>query len=222
MINRLDFVKKFELIVKQEIKNYQDSFNSLLQSIRNINLNIDKLKETSLKTFQGLIQKQKDSSREIDVIKENIKFNNFNIEKIFTRLCVLKEECLLEIKRLQVIINRNEQRISSSNDELEELKKLFYELKDDVKKLSINVSQELNSISYRFNDDLLKTKESFKNYPCSSHNDLENLKNTISERHIDVDGILKELKIYKKDHYIISKKLEHIYTLIDRLQKRGD
>ena len=39
---------------------------------------------------------------------------------------------------------------------------------------------------------------------------------------VDSTGILEELRIYKKEMFIIDKKIENIYTLIERLQKRED
>jgi archaellum component FlaC len=39
---------------------------------------------------------------------------------------------------------------------------------------------------------------------------------------IDKDGVSKEIRSYQKSIFIIEKKIENIYTLIERINKRGE
>jgi uncharacterized coiled-coil protein SlyX len=39
---------------------------------------------------------------------------------------------------------------------------------------------------------------------------------------IDKDGVLNEIRVYKMDMFVIEKKIENIYTLIERINKRGN
>jgi hypothetical protein len=39
---------------------------------------------------------------------------------------------------------------------------------------------------------------------------------------LDKEGVLKQIRIYEKSMFIIEKKIENIYTLIERLNKRGE
>jgi len=61
MLNRNDLAKQFELVVKQEIKNYQEQFNAILQQLRDLKLNIEQVHKDSLEkhallhSFQGVI-----------------------------------------------------------------------------------------------------------------------------------------------------------------------
>ncbi len=46
------------------------------------------------------------------------------------------------------------------------------------------------------------------------------LEQKIYAHKVDVSGIMKELTVFKKENVVIEKKLENIYTLIERLQKQ--
>jgi len=50
----------------------------------------------------------------------------------------------------------------------------------------------------------------------------QELKKDLECHKVDVVGILRELNIYKTENQITQKKIEHIYTLIDRLTKKAN
>lgn len=49
---------------------------------------------------------------------------------------------------------------------------------------------------------------------------MESLKGKFEEYRVDAVGILKEIQVYKKTAFIMQKKIENLYTLIDRLNNR--
>jgi len=51
MLNKNDLAKQFELVVKQEIKNYQDSLNFVLQSIDELKKDIKQLNSDMLENY---------------------------------------------------------------------------------------------------------------------------------------------------------------------------
>lgn len=51
-------------------------------------------------------------------------------------------------------------------------------------------------------------------------NDKIDEKSSISQ--MDKEGILKEVRVYDKTIFIMEKKIENLYTLIDRINKRGE
>ncbi len=54
MLNRNDLAKQFELVVKQEIKNYQDSLNFVLQSIRELKESVYNVNQEQLENYAAL------------------------------------------------------------------------------------------------------------------------------------------------------------------------
>lgn len=87
--------------------------------------------------------------------------------------------------------------LNSFQDCQRELTILIQEVKNDLLKLEIKMEQKLASLGDRGDQHF-------------------------SLAMIDKDSVLKEVRIYKKDMFVIEKKIENIYTLIERINKRGE
>lgn len=83
------------------------------------------------------------------------------------------------------------------------LEEKLYESKKDVLGSVSNLFQRLDDCSLSINEEKRARKEELGAYT------------------IDVKGTLKELQVYKKSMFILEKKIENIYTLIDRLKVQG-
>jgi phage host-nuclease inhibitor protein Gam len=79
----------------------------------------------------------------------------------------------------------------------QELKSLYRGLKEEVNNLQMHMND-------RFND---------------SH---EYMANKLSVSKLEKEAVLNEIRVYDKSQFIIEKKIENIYTLIERLNKRGE
>ena len=51
---------------------------------------------------------------------------------------------------------------------------------------------------------------------------IEQIEENFHVTKLDKEGVLKEVRIYEKTIFIIEKKIENIYTLIERINKRGE
>jgi len=51
---------------------------------------------------------------------------------------------------------------------------------------------------------------------------LDDIANNFHVTKIDREGVLKEVRVWEKTIFIIEKKIENIYTLIERINKRGE
>lgn len=86
--------------------------------------------------------------------------------------------------------------LNSFQDSQRELKLLYKSLKEDLEKAVSTMEQRLVEATD-------KSEENFSMF------------------RIDKEGVLKEVRIYKMDMFVIEKKIENIYTLIERINKRG-
>jgi len=77
------------------------------------------------------------------------------------------------------------------------MKSLFNQIIDEQKSLKLHVENKINSLEEIINNKYIHFK-------------------------FDKDGIQKEIRIYEKTIFIMEKKIENIYTLLDRINKRGE
>ena len=66
-----------------------------------------------------------------------------------------------------------------------------------------------------------KSKEDILSQPSDIHLYKHAIEEKIYSHAVDVEGLLKEIRISNKERYILEKKIEHLYILIDRLEKKG-
>ena len=149
---------------------------------------------------------------------------------------------LAEIGFLKVKIETNEFIIASQGKAIEELHRLLQESqvnlssKEDVEKhkksIEENISQVTNNHLLAFQDCQRQCKDLFislKDEFSKMRNDMQKALDDIQVKgeqnyalaKLDKEGIEREILRYKKAAFYIEKKIENIYTLIERLNKRG-
>ena len=113
----------------------------------------------------------------------------------------------------------NSNKIEFYENCLTDLKQNLNVLEDEIKGHSITISTSFDNIRLRLSKDIKKLKDEMDSAPSDSIQVGKDLEEKIASHAVDVSGIMKELNIFKKENYITQKKLENIYTLIERLQK---
>ena len=86
--------------------------------------------------------------------------------------------------------------ISSFQNLQQELKSLFQRLEKEFSELKSDITKKVNEF-----DEKVETKFSLSK--------------------LDKEAVLNELRVYKKGMFIIEKKIENLYTLIERINKRS-
>jgi hypothetical protein len=136
------------------------------------------------------------------------------------------ETTIAEQKKTIEDLNRELQVFHSlyaSKIDMENFKKAMTSQITEVVTCNINGFQECQShLTGLFNslrEDLTKSKEDTAKKFSEVLGQIE--KNFHSLK-IDRDGVLKEVRVWEKTIFIIEKKIENIYTLIERINKRGE
>lgn len=219
MLTRIDLAKQFELITKQEVKNYQDSYNNVLQSIRDLKDEIKHVNDSSLENHAFLHSQQHHSARLIE------------------NLCIAFEESCQSMERFindqKVMNERFQEQILAAEDSArantarqKDLLKWLCEVKDRCQSIESKTATNFKIVDGLFGDLLIKFRkeivESTKEILHAPTEELQRVKThleeKISEHKVDVAGIMRELLVYKKDSVITQKKIENLYTLVKRLQ----
>ena len=220
MLKRNDLAKQFELVVQQEIKNHNDQMLAT-------NLSLNEMREAI-------------ESNKVEQDKVNATFGS-NISNINQSLFALSESFLKisqniasHINDQQLLNERNSAKYQEMVEAIERLFKLDDKLAEslgiygnwinknnnDVNALSKAVTSSFEELDRKHTAKLEKMKVEILSLPSEAQAVKKELEEKISVDRVDFTGILKELRAYKKDTFIQEKKIEQIYTLIERLDKR--
>lgn len=218
MINKLNLSDKFELIVKQEIKNYQDSLEYILKSVRYLKESIDDIKIKSQESYEKLHNQYKALDIEIKDIKKSHKELNQSFVSQLNDQRKINEINSCDIKDFSDYIERKLERDNDFEEKLAVLREYIIETRSLVEKNFTTLNVVAENLREKINKDLLRTKKEILDAPTEATLVKKHLEDKINSHKVDVYGILRELNIYRKENHITQKKIEHLYILIDRLK----
>lgn len=223
MLKRNDLAKQFELVTQQEIKNYNDSLNGVLDSIRNLKKEIKDVSEKSLEHYGAIHSVQTNLSIEIENIKDFLKSLSAKLDSTFNDQNVCNKINTVEIQDLKNAFHR---KISVDVDYLSKNKALYERIQSLeylIDQNDKNAKQSIDEVSRRFRQDIARTKQEIMDAPTEASLVRKDLEEKMATHTVDVEGIMRELRLYKHDNMVTQKKIENIYTLIGRLNTpQGD
>lgn len=113
--------------------------------------------------------------------------------------------------------------LSAKKSDLHNLKK---EVADHIAEKDLEQDREFENYQFLVKHSFESLKQDIANLRSDMDKKFKELDNKIESRFslslMDKEGILKEVRVYKKSMFIIDKKIENIYTLIERINKRGE
>lgn len=221
MLTKKDLAKEFDLVVKQEIKNYQDSLNGVLQSIRELQdwaaVNQSSIGQckSALYSFQTEVKsvldemKKSHSDLQSEVIRES-----HDQEAIDNQMMNLLEEGDASIKQFNMISTVTQKLVLGLSERIGDQLLETAEIKRSVQDAS-------DALEAKFKKGLCAMKEEILSTPTKEQLLRKDLEERLKINSVDVEGLLKELRILNHSVLVNEKKIENIYTLIERMQKRG-
>lgn len=113
--------------------------------------------------------------------------------------------------------------IFSSKDEIEKFKKSLEGKITDVTMNQIlsfqDCQRECKQMFSSLSEDFLKMSMDIRKFVFDS---MQKWEENFSQAKLDKEGVEREIIRYKKASFYIEKKIENIYTLIERINKRGE
>lgn len=219
MLKKSDLSKQFELVVQQEIKNYQDSLNFVLQSIKELKKEIQVVHTESLENYALIHSQYNDLAIQLENIKKNHLENDKKLDNHINDVEVFKIKSTDEIRMFALRTIANSNSIEYIQNSIIDLKQNIDVIEDEIKGHSLTISHTFDTIQLKLSKDIKKLKEELISMPSDSQVVRKELEEKITSHKVDVEGIMKELRIFKYDNMVTEKKIENIYTLIARLQK---
>lgn len=219
MLKKNDLAKQFELVVQQEIKNYNDSLSAINSKLNSLSAEINNVEQKMVKNNATVCSQIKSLEIEIQKIKCNLEFGQKKLESKTNDQDVKLENHKKSLFTLHELEKKNAEHLN------ELLRKIQF-LSDDLKnvfhlfsKTERHFCNELTAIEFKLNKNIFKAKEEILSQPSEAHKVRKDLEEKISSHSLDVNGIMKEIRFSRHDMMVMEKKIENIYTLIERLQK---
>ena len=211
---RGEMVKKFESVIKQEMSDHEkviSSYHKEIQSLRDtVRYTLDQCKSLFRHTEKELQEKTEDLQKLIEVMSNKIKSNDLLIADQRNSIVSLFQS-LNEFSYL-----------SAKKSEFEQFKIQIYQYINE--KLSENDRKSENHNKFIENS-LNFLNEELREIKKEMHQNLNDLDERINQKFsiskMDKDGVLKEIRVYEKNTFVIEKKIENLYTLIERINQRG-
>jgi len=117
---------------------------------------------------------------------------------------------------------KNSRKNEFNENRIDEIKKVVEDLQDEIQIYPITISNYFDSINYRISKDFKRMKEEILSIPSEVDKIREEYDEKIDCHKIDTEGILKEIRISRKDMIVIQKQIENIYTRLDRITKKEE
>ena len=222
MLKRNDLAKQFELVVQQEIKNYNDSLNGILDSIRNLKIEIKEVSKNNLENYGAIHSAQTNLSIELENIKDFLKILAEKFDRHFNDQTVVNERNALEMRDIKGAFHSKKIIDDNVNSKIKALSDQIYSVEALVEGNHRVTNDNLDDIMRRFRQEILKAKKDILDAPTEAALVRKELEEKIVSHTVDVAGIMRELRLFKHDNMVAEKKIENIYTLIGRLQMQGE
>jgi hypothetical protein len=216
MLTKRDLIDEFQDIVKQEIKNHNDSIlatnvsiNRLEKMIYDLISEVDarfiKLKNDENNRSKETTEKSKEITDCIGIVQRKVSevkpilnsFSEMVTNDILKKLD--KEEFWKEIEHLKLLFDK---KIEFIGGQLEKERSLSVEESKVIRRQIDNTACYLYDFSNKVDSQLKEIKESFEK--------------KIELMRVEKEGFLREISVLKKQNFVFEKTIEDLYSQINK------
>lgn len=219
MLKRNDLAKQFELVVQQEIKNYNESLSTILQRLNFLKDDIEKTENMSLENHAMVFSLFKSLENLVEKYRQHQSTSNQALESKINDLKAKNESHNKAMVSFVSLLDDFSKRLDGLDRTIQSLDVEIKNLSQNFSKLHRQLGNEISSLDFRLNKNISKFKEEILSKPSDSEEFKKGIDERLSSHIVDVAGIMREMRLNRHDMMVIEKKIENIYTLIERLQK---
>lgn len=219
MLKRTDLAKQFEDIVKQEITNHNNQMLDTNTSINEFRKELTDYKDYrnhSNSTFASMLGKINTTLSELS--KSNLDLSKKQLS-IFNDQRVINERSCKNYQELVEGVNRALKLNSNLDISVKMLTGLINETNLLMSELQHSFMIQMEAFRISNHKNIQKSKEEILSLPCKATEVKNEIQKQMSVDRVDFEGVMRELEIIKKEKFIQEKKIEDLYTQLERLQK---
>jgi phage shock protein A len=216
MLNQKKFIEQFELVVKQEIKNYQDERSALNQAINSLRKDLQdhvedsNLRFAKLESFSSKFDSQlKQFKGEMDKLFYQISSYEKNIQKSIEEVSERIKPLIQKVQDLSKDHLSLETRVTANTGFIVQNKKDIAYLKTDLGRKEFLIYERIKKETQWSIDYIL-------NLPSEALEVKEELKKELDVTNLNFSGFKQTLDSHRKSLYVLEKNIENIYTQIER------
>lgn len=223
MITKNDLAKQFELVVQQEIKNHNDAVLACNLKIDDFRKRLDVLNDAD-----GKIRAELSSNiTRLEIMCQNLRHSLDNLTISITKSLGEIKRCITESSLASKdIINANialSVKQKESCERIDKIESYHENLDKRLTSIAKKTSDELERQYYRYNDEYKKFRDEALEKPKQEADSVKNvLEKSLMEKACDIKGIKEDITGMRHIAFVTEKKIENIYTLIERLSRRID
>ena len=220
MLKKNDLVKQFELVVKQEIIEHNNSIlanNLAMNSIKMEMANLSKEIKDNFNLLKAGISQNKSSTLELFELIESCSKNTADLSSYMKiKLAKTEDDIRKDINQLAKEFV-NEESFSKYKDICKEKFDSFSKTIEDSLSFFLN---KIKGLEERFNQSFELYQKEVSKVPITLEKFNQDLMYKIEEQRVEKLGVAKEIKVLKKAVFINEKKIENLYTLIERINNK--
>jgi uncharacterized coiled-coil protein SlyX len=207
--------KRLDVLAKKQTAEHEHALsghNKEMQSLRDsLNLSLEKFESVSQGTSSSLADFKEQATYAINLLKARI---------LSQETTIAEQKKSLESFQDQLL---NFHMLYSSMRDVDNIKK---KMEAQVKEATGAHLCSLQDLQREFKIDFSILKDDLDKFKEDADRRLSEQSNRIEQRYnlnkMDREGVTREIRIREKELFIIEKKIENIYTLIERINKRGE
>lgn len=217
-MKRQDLADQFELIVKQEIINYNNkvvAVNTALEALKN--RVIDLAHDEASNRGDSI---SRDKALEISINKNreditSIKYSfDSRINDIISQNYKVSQEVRCDSKRLDDLENW----IKDFHKDIAAIKGIVASVRDENEKIVVSIKGELDRHYHKACKNLSQMEDSILSRPSEALEVKKELEKKICEKNVEITGIHEAFDHFTKKYYYIEKQIEDIYNKFSRIK----
>ena len=217
-LQRKDLAKEFEDIVKQEIKNHNDSVAANNEAINQMRQQIKDLKEgysAADATIGSVVSTHSSQLLEMSSVMQRLSSH------VLSRLNDLGESTNLKIEDVKKGAATRESYYLTVND-FDQFRVKIDEWVSQIRRLfemhQCNLSQEISKAALSHEKPLAEYEDRWKSHVNYLLKDIEDINKSMDSFGSQFAALKLEIERLKKGCFVIEKNIENLYTQIERLK----
>lgn len=219
MLKRNDLAKQFELVVQQEITNFNNSLTNIYSLIGELKREVEDVKQLYNAGHAALSSRSKSAEVSHKSLSDSLDVLRQKHESFVNDQRVINKAHADEFFDISQIVTRKIDIDNRFNEKLTTLHGEILKVRSNVDQSTQALANSINDLHRLLKKDMLALKDEILSMPSEAKFVKKQLEEKIDSHVLDVRGVLKEILISKKETHILEKKIENLYTLFERLKK---